>query len=128
MLIGAGEQRNGVYYLKFVVAGKTVAATNLRDGDLWHQRRLGHPSVGSLSSLSTNFGFKLNKSLDERCDVCDQAKQTGSLFPLVIQKHNVLFRLYTVIYGGHIILVALAVVVISYVSRMITAVLFGYSC
>jgi len=46
MLIGAGEQRNGVYYLKFGAGGTAFAATKIKDCDLWHQR-IGHPSLGS---------------------------------------------------------------------------------
>ena len=69
MLIGAGEQTNGVYYLKCDAEEKAFATTKIRDRDLWHQR-LGHPYLDSLCSLSTIFGFKLSKNFDECCDVC----------------------------------------------------------
>ena len=91
-MIGAGKKRNGLYYPKFGAGGKVFSATNLRDCDLWHQR-LGHRSLGSLSSLSTNFGFKLNKSLDECCDVCHCAKQTRSPFSLSNTKAQCPFSL-----------------------------------
>lgn len=71
--IGVGEARNGVYYLKKSVGGKALTATQHEDCVLWYQR-LGHPPFGSLSHLSGNFGFKLNKNFDECYDVCHCAK------------------------------------------------------
>ena len=70
-----------MYYLKKSAGGKALAATQFQDCEIWHQQ-LGHPSLGSLSHLSTNFGFQLNKDLDGCCDVCHRAKQTRNSFAL----------------------------------------------
>ena len=56
------------------------AAVQHKDCILWH-RRLGHPSLGSLSHLSAQFGFQLNKESYELCDVFHRAKQTRNPFP-----------------------------------------------
>lgn len=79
--IEAGEPRNKVYHLKKSAGGKPLIATQHQHFNLWHQC-LRHPSFGSLSHLSTNFGFKLNKNFDECCDVCHRAKQTRNPFAI----------------------------------------------
>jgi len=48
--IRVSEERNGVYYLK-CEGGTILAAIQNQKSELWRQR-LGHPSFGSLSSLS----------------------------------------------------------------------------
>ncbi|CAA7024955.1 unnamed protein product [Microthlaspi erraticum] len=49
-LIGAGEERDGVYYFKDVMAARIHRAIADSDSTMWHQR-LGHPSFYVLSSL-----------------------------------------------------------------------------
>jgi len=44
--------------------------------------RLGHPLFGSLFTLSTSCGFKLNKDSFRCYDVCNRARQTRSSFSL----------------------------------------------
>ena len=78
--IGAGEQRNGVYYLKKNARGMIFAAIQNKECVLWHCR-LGHPSLGSLSHLSAQSGFQMNKESCDLCDVCHRAKQTRNPFP-----------------------------------------------
>ena len=80
-LIGAGDPGNEVYYFRDMHGGLALTATKNEDPVRWHQR-LGHPSYGSLVSLSTICGFKLNKELLNCCDVCHRAKQTRNRFPL----------------------------------------------
>ena len=75
--------------------------TNLRDYDLWHQC-LGHPYLHSLSSLSTNSGFKLSKNLDECFDVCHCTKQTRSpFFPSDTKAQRPFSLIHCDLYGPH---------------------------
>ena len=70
-MIGAGEERDGVYYFKDVMEDRVnVAKKSVKEVDQhrWHQR-LGHPafSVSNLLPLS----FSTNKSLAHSpCDTC----------------------------------------------------------
>jgi len=80
-LIGTAEKRNGVYYLKSDVGGSFFRAMQNKESLLWHQC-MGHPSLGSLTILSVNYGFRLNKNLFDCCDICHRAKQTRSIFSL----------------------------------------------
>ncbi|CAN7134811.1 unnamed protein product, partial [Brassica rapa subsp. narinosa] len=41
-LIGAGEERDGIYYFTDVKAARVNKAVKVEDAALWHQR-LGHP-------------------------------------------------------------------------------------
>ena len=79
-LIGPSELRDGVHYLKLPIEGSVFAAVQTKDTVLWHQR-LGHPSYGSLVTLSSVYHFHLNKGLYDCCNVCHRAKQTRSAFP-----------------------------------------------
>ena len=61
--------------------GASFMAVHKKEAVLWHQR-LGHPSYGSLSTLSSLYGFELHKELCDCCDVCHRAKQTRNSFSL----------------------------------------------
>ena len=80
-LIGAGEEREGVYYFTGVLAARSYKASAdiASSGELWH-RRLGHPSHGVLLNLSecvsSSSGFEDIKN----CDTCFRAKQTREVF------------------------------------------------
>ena len=65
-LIRVGDRRNGVYCLKNADRGSIFAAMYKEEAVVWHQR-LGHPSYGSLFTLSSKHGFELNKEFYE-CD------------------------------------------------------------
>jgi len=78
-LIGVGEMRNGVYYLKHDAGEATFAALQNKDPTMWHQY-LGHPSVGSLTALSVDSGFKPNKDCFGCYDIYHKAKQTQNTF------------------------------------------------
>ena len=74
-LIGAGEERDGIYYFKDVMAARVHRVTDQVvssvDQFRWHQR-LGHPSFTILSSLPM---FSSNKNADPSpCDTCFRAK------------------------------------------------------
>ena len=81
MLIGAGEERDGVYFFKDVMAARvSVSDKFVRsvDHDRWHQR-LGHPSFSVLSSLKLcSLSNKYVSPLP--CDTCFRAKQTREVF------------------------------------------------
>jgi len=83
--IRAGDLKNGVYYLKMEPVGSVFVALQSEGSVNWHQR-LRHPSFGSLTSLSSICGFKLNKEFYACCDVCYRAKQTRNIFPLSSSK------------------------------------------
>ena len=79
-LIGAGEQREGVYYYKRASSNQANA---VKAKCLWHQR-LGHPSREVLLYLPHSLGINcdLNKDKEEACEVCLRVKQTQNQFPI----------------------------------------------
>ena len=76
ILIGAGKERDGVYYLTEVVSAKSHRASLSSDQVLWH-RRLGHPSFTVLSDL---FFISSKSAGSSHCDTCFRAKQTREIF------------------------------------------------
>lgn len=92
-LIGAGEERDGVYHYKGVLDAQADSASNLQSRDLWH-RRLGHPSPRVLSFLSGVGVFKNNVGvLENSCDVCIRAKQTRDKFNESLNKADAPFSM-----------------------------------
>ena len=83
-LIGAGEQREGVYYYK---ESKVNQVNAVSTRGLWH-KRLGHPSSDVLSLLPRSLGLDCGstKAKDEFCEICLRAKQTRHKFS--ISKNN----------------------------------------
>ncbi|XP_074264291.1 uncharacterized protein LOC141586820 [Silene latifolia] len=81
-VIGAGEQVEGLYYLKGVRTTEAHVHTvkGLDSVELWH-RRLGHPSTSISRFLpclsSTNKSFH-----SKHCKICLRAKQTREPFSL----------------------------------------------
>jgi len=72
MLIGMGEQRNGVYYYNEM--SLKIQGT-VRTSELWH-KRMGHPSSEVMSLFAKELG--LSDSVRKKSDVCDacfRAKQ-----------------------------------------------------
>ena len=93
-LIGAGEEREGVYYFTGVkvvrVHGASKSTTST--STLWH-RRLGHPSYKTLSTLPVFKNFKIDFSDSSQCYICFRAKQTRKVFPDSINKATIPFTL-----------------------------------
>lgn len=93
-LIGAGEEREGVYYFTGVSAARVhKASKDVGSSEvLWH-RRLGHPSDSVLLYLPecdrTSSSFEEIKS----CDICFRAKQTRETFNDSINKASDCFSL-----------------------------------
>ena len=75
-LIGAGEERDGVYYLTDVAPVRANRVGTVTDQALWHQR-LGHPTFSVFSDLPFSIS---NSSSPSPCDVCFRAKQTREVF------------------------------------------------
>ena len=90
-LIGAGEERGGVYYFKDVRGAQANRADGSGDRLLWH-KRLGHPAFGVFDSLHELSGV-MNKASSSPCDVCFRAKQTRDVFNLSINKTEKCFVL-----------------------------------
>ena len=79
ILIGAGEQREGLYYLKQV---PTQQVNAVKATCLWHMR-LGHPSSEVLSYLPSSLGVvgESQKNKGNPCEIYLRAKQTRNSFP-----------------------------------------------
>ena len=77
-LIGAGEQREGVYYLKQATARQANAVNATW---LWHMR-LGYPSSDVLSLLPSGLGIvsESHKNKEDFFEICFHAKQTRNKF------------------------------------------------
>ena len=94
ILIGAGEEREGVYYFTGVKVARAHGAskTTQSTSALWH-RHLGHPSYKVLSTLSAFSHLKLDLNDLSHCDICFRAKQTRKVFPESINKAEAPFSL-----------------------------------
>ncbi|XP_056849759.1 retrovirus-related Pol polyprotein from transposon RE2 isoform X2 [Raphanus sativus] len=94
-LIGAGEEREGVYYFTGVKVARVHGASKAKPSSsstLWH-RRLGHPSYKALSTLPIFKNFKLDFTDSSQCDICFKAKQTRKVFPDSFNKATIPFAL-----------------------------------
>ena len=80
-LIGAGEEREGVYYFTGVFAARAhkISKVVKSSGVLWH-RRLGHPSASVLLSLPECDQSSSALGEIKSCDICFRAKQTREIF------------------------------------------------
>uniref|UniRef100_A0A2N9EIP0 Reverse transcriptase Ty1/copia-type domain-containing protein n=1 Tax=Fagus sylvatica TaxID=28930 RepID=A0A2N9EIP0_FAGSY len=90
-LIGTGEMRNGIYYLKPLRPSFASPATRVLPRALWHQR-LGHIFFHHLSLIPNISMSSLNKS-NECCDVCHRAKQARLSFPIRYRVFNLTTKL-----------------------------------
>ncbi|CAH9138898.1 unnamed protein product, partial [Cuscuta epithymum] len=91
-LIGTGEQRNGLYYLREGPSAHVMSVKDTRNSvvELWHQR-LGHPSSQVTEKLAPVSGLKHTGDLP--CDICFRAKQTRDSFPTSLNKTHTIFEL-----------------------------------
>ena len=80
-LIGAGEQRDGLYFFRDVPAVCVVTVAGVCEFELWH-RRMGHPSDKILQLIPAISSSSHRKILNKACVVCPQAKQTREPFPV----------------------------------------------
>jgi len=80
MVIGAGELREGLYYLRGRATVATVQTGNEKSFNLWH-KRLGHPSSKVLELVPNVGAGKISSLRNQVCDVCLRAKQTRDKFP-----------------------------------------------
>ncbi|XP_031378383.1 uncharacterized protein LOC116193772 [Punica granatum] len=77
-IVGLGELRRGVYYLRWV-ASSTLACQALRigSGDIWH-KRLGHPSSGiRIKEIDFDSSCMRNKNCDSGIMVISVERQIG---------------------------------------------------
>ena len=91
-LIGAGEERDGVYVYRDVTMARGYRVKAAEDKTLWH-RRLGHPAFGVLGSLPFVSGVLENKEKFGGCDICFKSKQTRGVFSESYNKASVAFEL-----------------------------------
>jgi hypothetical protein len=93
MVIGAGEQREGLYYFKHAVVAATTTTINTpKSLTLWHQR-LGHASFQVVEKIPNLCYDKQNNSCTQTRDVCLRAKQTRDVFPISNNKAMQNFQL-----------------------------------
>ena len=75
-LIGAGEERNGVYVYRDVTVRRGFRVKAAEGKALWH-RRLGNPSFGVLSFLPFLSGVSNNSDKFGGCDICFKSKKNS---------------------------------------------------
>ena len=76
-LIGVGEQREGLYFLKGVTSVHACKVDDMESFELWH-KRMGHPS-SKVVELIPEAG-KMVRKTNKTCEVCFRAKQTRGIF------------------------------------------------
>ncbi|GKD43120.1 retrovirus-related pol polyprotein from transposon RE2 [Tanacetum coccineum] len=81
MVIGAGERREGLFFLKGVTPVRAYKISGIASYDLWHQR-MEHPYNKIIDLLPKfNNGTSTDNSLKNKaCDICFRAKQTQESF------------------------------------------------
>jgi len=87
MLIGTGEQEDGLYYFQGQKQMQAHKVNRVGSIDLWHAR-LGHPSHKVIKWIPSNV-------LNKLCDICHRTKQTRNSFPL---SENNAFNLFEMIH------------------------------
>lgn len=90
MVIGAGEQRDGLYLFRKAPVVMAMQVQRTGSMDLWHQR-LGHASekIVKLIPLVSSSSKASNKA----CDVCHYAKQSRDPFPVSLNRSKEIFEL-----------------------------------
>ncbi|CAH9096266.1 unnamed protein product [Cuscuta epithymum] len=91
-LIGTGERRNGLYYLResTTVHALTIDGNKHSALDLWH-KRMGHPSGNVMRWLAPV--SNLRGSFSSSCEICFRAKQHRDSFPASSNKTHDIFEL-----------------------------------
>ncbi|CAH9143337.1 unnamed protein product [Cuscuta epithymum] len=92
-LIGVGERRNGLYYLRESPTAQILMIDGGKQSstfDIWH-KRMGHPSGKVMHWLAPVSDLK--GSFSSACDICFRAKQTRDSFPDSNNKTSRIFEL-----------------------------------
>ncbi|GKC91697.1 retrovirus-related pol polyprotein from transposon TNT 1-94, partial [Tanacetum coccineum] len=94
MVIGVGEQREGLFFLKGVAPVRAYKISGIGNYDLWHQR-MGHPSSKIIDLLPkfNNCTSTDNSLKNKACDICFRSKQTRESFTLSDNKATGCFEL-----------------------------------
>lgn len=126
ILIGAGEEREGVYYFTGVSAARVHKASKDvgSSGVLWHHR-LGHPSVSVLLYLPecdrTSSFFEEIKS----CDIFSVLNKQEKHLMIALIKFQIVFHSFMLMFGVLIALLLHVEQCIFLLLSMITRELFG---
>jgi len=104
--IRMGDMRNKVYYFKDGTSGTGLAAISSKETVLWH-KRLGHPSVGSLSTISASCELQINQDAVTTQYPGHNIRQDPMVGPLKLKK------------GSWIVSMVLATIVITCRSALI---------
>nr|KYP48216.1 Retrovirus-related Pol polyprotein from transposon TNT 1-94 [Cajanus cajan] len=92
MLIGVGEQIEGLHYLRRIVTTAAMKAKSETSYDLWH-KRLGHASTKAINMLLVT-GFVQNKeSCNQFCDIFLREKKSRESFSISENKSMDIFQL-----------------------------------
>jgi len=92
MLIGAGEQRDGLYFFREVPKVKACKVEGTNQLEVWH-KRLGHPSWKTTQLVSNCNGSRVSELQNKVCDTYQRAKQTRETFPLSNHQASTTFDL-----------------------------------
>lgn len=84
MLIGAGEQSEGLYLLSVVTPVRACKASGVGSCELWH-RRMGHPA-SKIVSMLPDVSHTETVSRLKTCEICFKAKQTKE--PFLLSENN----------------------------------------
>ena len=90
--IGAGEQREGLYYLRGFVKAAAMKTNKEVSLDLLHQR-LGHASLKVLQTLPNVSPGSKSNLYTQTCEICLRAKQSRANFPISENKAATRFHL-----------------------------------
>ncbi|XP_050895027.1 uncharacterized protein LOC127101610 [Lathyrus oleraceus] len=91
-LIGAGEQRDVLYFFRGVRRERACKTDGFHPMDLWH-KQLGHPSLKISKLIPQVSRHRDINVVNKACEVCFRAKQTREKFPLSQNKASSAFEL-----------------------------------
>lgn len=124
--IGMGRRFGNFYILDPSFSCNLSSSCNSAvTANTWHYR-LGHPSLDKLKLLSSPLSLK-NFEHDV-CYICPLAKQRHNPFILLPAMHLLFLILFTVLFGGHLLLLVLMVTYTFLPLLMITLDLSGPIC
>jgi len=89
-VIGAGEQRNGLYFFLGLAVASALQRSDAQPLEFWH-KRLGHPSSKALNLLE--FSSSSSSFDSHTCEICIRAKHSRDSFPLSNTTSTMAFEL-----------------------------------